>query len=149
MNRSDAETVLIRRLGTLFSAVGLNGTAIGNNPDLNDCLYNALTYLGYLVADVTNIADSEIQAVETDDQPAFLILAEIRGLETAVNAAEALVDISVGARRESLGQIASRLQTMLDAKRKGFSEQFGYLFGKSLEAGTIDLDTAEDGTNVY
>ncbi len=111
MNRADAEAVLIRRCGAVLMAVGLDGTTVtGANADLNDPLWFSLQRLGYGIISISLVADADVEAVALDDQAPFLDIAELRTLDTALNAATGLVDITVGPRRESLSQLAARLE---------------------------------------
>ena len=150
MNRTDAEKVLIRRCGTALTAVGLDGaTATGANPDLNDPIWFALDRLGYGVVSISAVADPDIEAVSTEDYAPFLDLAELRTLETTLNAATSLVDITVGPRRESLGQLSERLEKLIAAKRAVIYREYGDLFGAGQEGGTFSVGFQEDGKNVY
>ena len=150
MNRADAEKVLIRRCGTALTAVSLDGiTATGANPDLNDPIWFALDKLGYGVVSISAVADPDVEAVTTEDYAVFLDLAELRTLETTLNAATSLVDITVGPRRESLGQLSERLEKLISAKRAVVYKEYGDLFGSGLQGGTFSVSFQEDGEGVY
>lgn len=150
MNRANAEAILIRRCGTVLDAAGLDGTTVnGSNADLNDPLWYALDRLSYSVADISEVANADITAVVSDDFAPFLDLAELRALETAQSAATALVDFSVGPRRESLSQFAERLAKTIETKRQQLLKDYGDLFGSGFDGGTFSVASQEDGESIY
>lgn len=145
LTRANAESILIRRVGTLFTAVGLDGTTVaGTNADLNDPLGYALRRLGYAVASAVSVADTDVDDVSAADTDAFLDVAELRALENAHGAALTLVDISVGPRKESLGQMAEGLLQRMEAKRRQVEADYGIGAGE-LESGVLNLDFMEKG----
>lgn len=152
MNRAGVETILVRRCKMALEMVGMDYQTIsGTNTDLNDALWTALNRLGYMVADPTSVTDAEVGAVDVDYHAALLDLAEIRVLETVLNAAVSLVDTSIGPRRESLSQFAQRIESVIEAKRKRAMDDHGALIpsGMGLEAGVFSVASLEDGTNEY
>ena len=63
LTRANTEAILIRRLGGIFEAVGLDGaTADGSNEDLNDPIGWALRQLGK-PPDPTAVSDADVAAV--------------------------------------------------------------------------------------
>lgn len=150
MNRANAEFILIARCGTILDAVGLDGTTVnGSNAALNDPLWHALDRLGYSVANIIAIANADIEAVTKEDYAPFLDIAELRTLETALNAAMSLVDFSIGPRRESLSQLAESLAKTIETKRRQLLKDYGDLFGSGLEGGTFSVLSQEDGEGIY
>lgn len=150
MKRGDAEVILVKRVGAAMTAVSLDGVTIaGTNPDLNDPLFSALKRLGYTVTDITSVSDADLAAVTDDEALMFLDLAELRLLETIVNQATSLVDISVGPRRESLSQLSDSLSKRHAKKEAQIYANYGDLFGMGLEAGSFSVASIEDGTNEY
>jgi hypothetical protein len=150
MNRANAEVILISRCGTALDAASLDGTTInGSNAALNDPLWYALDRLGYSVASISAVVDADIQAITSDDYAPFLDIAELRTLETVLNAATGLVDFSVGPRKESLSQFAERLEKTIQAKRQRVLQEYGDLFGSGFEGGTFSIASQEDGENLY
>lgn len=151
LTRVTLDTILISRAGSLLTTVGKDGsTADGTNPDLVDPIRSALRLLGYSVASVTTVSDSDLAGVSIDDEEALIDLAELKVLELAVYpGATALVDISVGPRRESLSQFSKHISDMIERKVKSVNEVYGSILGESLEAGVISVASIEDGTNVY
>ena len=149
ITRVNAETILIKRCGATLTAVGLDGTTIdGSNTDINDPLWDSLRRLGYTVTNISSVNDADIASVSTDDERAFLDVAELRLLESAYNAAIALVDVSVGPRRESLSQLAANIDKAVTRKREQVQAEHG-LTGNELVAGVYSVASLEDGDNVY
>lgn len=145
LTRAPAETVLLKRVGVLFTAIGLDGTTDdGTNVDLNDPLGYALRRLGYSVATITAVADADLAAVGTDEYDALLDLAELRALESAWSAALTLVDLAVGPRKEALGQLAQGLEKLLARKRAQVEQDHG--LGMTLTGGYLSLDFTEHRT---
>lgn len=144
LTRANVETLLIRRVGALLAAVGLDGATVdGTNPDLNDPLGYALLTLGHSVTDLTAVADADLASVAATSFPSLLDYAELRCLESALSSALVLVDTSVGPRSESLGQMAARLEGRIATKREQVARDYGLTGVGTLEAGVITLDFAE------
>lgn len=150
MNRANAEVVLIKRCGSVLTAVGMDGETVnGSNSDLNDPLWYSLNRLGYGVISISAVTDADIAQVSDENTAPFLDIAELRVLESALNAATGLVDITVGPRRESLSQLSDRLSKTIEAKNARIYREYGDLFGSGLDAGTFSVASQEDGENVY
>lgn len=146
--RASFEGILIRRQGAALAFAGLDGESHdGANEDLNDPLGCALRKLGYSVSDVGNVTDADLAQVQEDQIDAFLDLAELRTLETILQAASTLVDVTTGPRREAFGQFAQRLERQAEKKRERIEREYGWLAGGGLEAGVIGLDFAEHGNS--
>lgn len=149
MNRANVESVLVKRCAAALEMVGMDYTTIsGTNADLNDPIWAALKRLGYTVASTT-VIDADISQIDPGDESALLDVSELRTLETVYNAAVALVDTSIGPRRESLSQFGARLEKLIEAKREQIKQDYGSLYGVGLEAGTFSVSSLEDGSNVY
>lgn len=142
LTRATAETILLKRIGTLFTAVGLDGATIGTNADLDDPLGYALAVLGHSVANLASVTTAEVAAAS--DTAAFLDYAELRALETAYGAALSLVDTTVGPRSEALGQMATRLEARIESKRDQVMRDHGLIGGATLTGGVLTLDFAEE-----
>lgn len=150
ITRAQAEFTLVDRCGTIMTAAGLDGTTVsGSNADLNNPLWFGIKRLGYSVSSLVAVADADLVSIGAADEEAFFDLVELRTLENCLNASIALVDITVGPRRESLSQLASRLQSVCDRKKAQILADYGSLVGASLEASSINLNFQEDGTNEY
>lgn len=146
ITRANAEVLSIRRVGGLFAGVGLDGTTEdGTNVDLNGPIGWALRQLGETVADPVLVANVDLANLADSDLDEFLDLVELRCLESAFNAATALVDLAIGPRKESFSQTASRLEARISAKRDQLAADYG-TFGSILESDVIQLNFAEHGT---
>ena len=145
ITRANAEVILIKRIGGLFTDLGLDGTTVdGTNADLNDPIAWALQTLGYGVTDITNVSDTDLSALETSNYNSFFDLAEYRCLQTALSAASYLVTITVGPRSEQLNHIADTLGKMIDRKWKAIQEMYGIGLG-TFTTSTLEMDFARHG----
>ncbi len=144
ITRAEVETILIRRCGSLLTAADLDGTTLnGTNVDLNDPIGAALRQMGYTVASLTAVADSDLQPVATDDIDQLLDIAELRTLENIEGNLDE-VDITVGPRSESLNQLSTRVTKKIDTKRSAIEKTYGLGLG-TLSAGVVSLDFMEKG----
>jgi len=143
------ETVLIRRVGALFTAVGLDGTTIdGNNPDLVDPVGASIRNLGGSVTTITNVVDADLAGIVETDYDELLDVAELRALQSAHSAATTLINTAIGPRKEELSSIANSLAKLIEQKQKQTEELYGYGL-RPLESGLLELDFAEhDQDNV-
>lgn len=138
LSRAQAESILIRRGGTLLTAASLDGTTVsGSNADLNDPLASALRQCGLTVANIASVADSDISALADTDIDKLLDLAELRVLESCLGNLD-LVDVTAGPIKESLGQLGSRLEAAITRKGRAVEKKYGIGLG-TLSSGLIDL----------
>lgn len=138
LTRASVESVLIRRTGTLLTAASLDGTTIsGSNADLNDPIASALRQCGLTVANIGNVADSDLAALADSDIDKLLDLAELRVLESCLGNLD-LVDVKAGPIEEKLGQVGARLEAAITRKRTAITRTYGIGLG-TLSAGLIDL----------
>lgn len=124
LTRRAVESILLRRIGKTFDAVGLDGQTVGGNSDLSDPIAWAIRQLGGSVADPVDVSDADVATAEGEGVDALLDYAELRALQTAVQACD-LVDISVGPRRESLGQLRDGINTAIARKAKDIEAAYG------------------------
>jgi len=137
------ETILIRRVGTLFTAVGLDGTTVdGDNADLVDPIGTSIRNLGGTVTTITDIVDADLAGITEDDYDELLDVAELRALQSAHSAATTLIDTKLGPRDEKLSSVATTLAKLIDQKQKQTEELYGYGL-RELESGLLQLDFAE------
>lgn len=125
LTRAQCEVELLSRCGKLLSAASLDGvTANGSNPDLNSPLGYALRQCGGSVADPSQVADSDLSALAASAYDKFFDLAEYRTLENIAGNLD-LVDISEGPHRESLGQLAERVEKRLTRMQEKLQKTYG------------------------
>jgi len=143
-----AETILIRRVGILMTAIGLDGTTItGNNPDLVDPMGYAIRYLGGTVTTITDIVDADLAVVTSALENEFFDIAEWRVL-LSVQGNYVLVDTKIGPRDEKWGSLADNIDKLVARKEKQIKDTYG-LGLQPLQADVISLDFAEhDITNI-
>ncbi len=138
LTRAQVESLLVQRLKTLLTAAGLSTSKDGTNEDLNDAVGYAARQLGGTVADVTNVTSSELSFVGADDYDKFLDIAELRALETIVNALDD-VNVKAGPLSTNQSEYAERAQKQLDKKRDVVMTMYG-IGSAQIEAGVITLD---------
>lgn len=124
LTRAQCETELISRCGKLLTAASLDGvTANGSNPDLNSPLGYAIRICGGTVTDPSNVADSDLSTLSSVFDK-LSDLAEYRTLENISGNLD-LVDISEGPHRESLGQLAERVEKRLARLQEKLQKTYG------------------------
>lgn len=125
LTRTQFETILVSRCGKLLTAADLDGvTSNGSNPDLNDPLGYAIRQCGGSVADPAQVADSDLSALAASAYDKLFDLAEYRTLENIAGNLD-LVDISEGPHRESLGQLAERVEKRLTRLQEKLQKSYG------------------------
>lgn len=146
LTRANVESILVRRIGKLLTAAGLDGTTIsGANQDLSDPIGWAVLQLGGAVTSRVSVADSDVATVAAADEEALLDLSELRALESALTNYDA-TDIKVGDRSESLGQLGGRLEKAIERKRAQVRATYGIGLA-TLSAGVIPLGFQQRGLN--
>ncbi len=124
LTRAQCETELISRCGKLLTAASLDGvTANGSNPDLNSPLGYAVRICGGTVTDPSNVADSDLSTLSSVFDK-LSDLAEYRTLENISGNLD-MVDISEGPHRESLGQLAERVEKRLARLQEKLQKTYG------------------------
>ena len=82
LTRANCEAILVARLKLLLEAAGLAVTVTGTNADLNDPICVALREMGESVADISDVADTDLDGVVETDFNELLDRVELRTLET-------------------------------------------------------------------
>jgi hypothetical protein len=142
ITRANVEAILVARCGKLLAAADLDGTTIaGTNASLNDPIGWAARQLGYPVANLTAVSDSDLANVTDDEVDQLLDLAELRTLQNIEGNLDD-VDISANGRDESLGQLVKQVQTRLDRVKAAIEKTYGTGLG-TLSAGVVTLDFME------
>lgn len=120
-----------------MALVGMAITVVGTNASLSGPLAFAMRTMGYALASPVTVADADLSALENSALDEFFDRAELRLLQN-IKGNIVLVDIQVGPRRESLGQLAVTLKDDIDAKAALIASSYGN--ANSLEAGVIGLN---------
>lgn len=126
ITRIEVEQVLARRLGGFLAEADMDALQDGVNPWLTDPLRWALAALGYTVASITAVTDSDLAGVETAHTEALLDLTELRTLE-AVQTNLTSVDVTAGPLSERRSQLADRIGEMVTERRKVYGNRYAGL----------------------
>ena len=110
----------------------------GVNPWLTDPLRWSLTALGYTVASVTAVTDSDLSGVETAHTEALLDLTELRTLE-AVQTNLTSVDVTAGPLGERSSQLPDRIGEMSAARRTVSGTRYASLLVAPLSGDALRL----------
>ena len=137
------ETILIRRVGVLLTAVGLDGTSIdGDNDDLVDPVVASIRNLGGSVTTITDVVDADLASIGESDYDELFDVAELRALQSAHSAATTLIDTKIGPRDEKLSNMANTLAKRIEQAQEQVEDLYGYGL-RPLESGLLELDFAE------
>ncbi len=143
ITRANVESLLIRRVGALFTELSLDGTTVsGANPDLNDPIGYAVRQCGGTVTSPTAVADADLAGIAEEDTDKLLDFAELRALKTALTVARRLVTHQEGPRREDLSDLAEGLAADITFRQAEIGESYGLGVG-ALEAGVLTLEMME------
>lgn len=139
------ETILIRRVGGLMTAVGLDGTTNdGDNPDLVDPMGYAIRQGGGSVATITDIEDVDLSGFAESEYDQLFDIGELRTLQNCYSIAVTQIDTKIGPRDEKLSSLANSLAKLVEAKEKAVDDK--YAIGLStLTTGAIDLNFQQHG----
>ena len=142
LTRAQVETLIIKRVGLLFTELSLDGTTVdGTNADLNDPIVNALWLFDETVSNPALVADADIDDIAADEYREFVDTVEVRCLETALQALTA-VNITVGPRSEAYDQLGQRIEKAIERKRAYMAKEYGTSV-PTPSAGYISLHIAE------
>ena len=148
ITRAQCEYILINRLGPILTTAGMDGTTdTGDNASLNDPIGYAIRKLGYTVAEVTSVADTDLVAIPEADIDALLDIAELRCLENCMGSLT-LVDITVGERTERFSQLHTYVTARFAALKSKVNSQYGQYTDVSVDTGSIALDFADHNEDV-
>lgn len=138
LTRSQFESVLVKRAGALMSEAGMETNMDGTNADLSDPMGYAVRQLGYTLADITTPATGDLTQVLDSEVDQLFDVAELRLLESILQG-YTLVDITMGPRKESLGQLRDSLEKTVTRKRALVSALYG-TGGGTLSGGSLNLN---------
>lgn len=143
---TQVETLLLKRAHGRMTDAGMNGTLVPNNPDLVDPIVFALLCIDIVPANPTALTDTDVSGVADTDLSKLLDLAEMRLLENIVGNL-ALVDITVGPRKEALNQLVDQAEKAIARLSSRIASMYGFGVG-SLDSGVISLDFMTKGDDV-
>jgi|GEM_PF-2298791 len=150
LTRANIEAVLVRRCGKLLTAAALDGTTVnGTNADLNDPIGSALRALGYTVASIVAVADSDLSTVGAGHIDQLLDLAELRTLES-IQGNNDQVDVRSDDTEKRWAALGTRLEAAIARKRDQIVARYGEVrqaiapFAGGISVGgkeTVEADT--------
>ena len=143
---TQVETLLLKRAAGRMQDAGMDFSTVPNNVDLVDPIVFALLCIDIIPADPTTLTDSDVSGVADTDLSKLLDLAEMRLLENIVGNL-ALVDITVGPRKEALNQLVDQAEKAIARLSNRIASMYGFGVG-SLNAGTVSLDFVSKGDDV-
>ena len=146
VTRANVEAVLVKRCGQLMQAASMDGiSCAGANLDMNDPIGGALRRLGYVVASMAAVTDTDVAQVSDVKLDALLDLAEVRVLENVISH---LDDATVYSGMSGSSRMASRvrqIQAMVDRKRSYVEREHKLGLGQ-LEVGVVQFDFVQQAT---
>jgi len=137
MNRANVEGVLVRRASRKMLLAGFAITTSGINADLDDPIATALRKMG--ISPSIPVVDGDFDDLADNQQDEFLARAELRLLENILGSLD-VADLTVGPRRESLGQIADQVSKAIERLQSRIEREFGV---GTLVAGNILLNFSQ------
>jgi hypothetical protein len=140
------ETLLLKRAAGRMQSAGMDYQTYPGNASLVEPLIFALLCMDLVPASMTALSDADFIGVADTDLPKLLDLAELRLLENVAGNL-ALVDVSVGPRKENLSQLLDQTEKAIARLSSKVQRLYGLGVG-SLEAGTVSLDFASKGDDI-
>jgi hypothetical protein len=134
--RAHAEASIVGRLRGKMALVGFATTTDGSNADLDDPIAVTLRKMGKTAS--SPVSDGDLSGLSDIEIDEFIDRAELRTLESIAGNID-LTDISVGPRRESLGQLATQVETAIARLQRSIQTEFGAGL-TTLKAGSLTLD---------
>ncbi len=143
--RAQAETELVHRASKKMALVGFSVTTAGTNTDLDSPLAAALRKMGLSMAGDT-VADGDLAAITSQQYDEFLDRAELRLMQN-IYANIDFASITVGPRKEELGQLADQVKEAITELAGRIQAEYG-VGASTLYSGSITHDfaaKADDG----
>lgn len=127
ITRVQLDTIIIRRIGSLLTECNMDGeTSDGTNVDLVEPLRWSLKQSGYDVANILDVADSDLEEISDSLLDQILDLFELRCLESASTKFTS-VDEVAGPRERKYSQLGRRLKDLIDDKTKLIESEYGII----------------------
>lgn len=140
MKRSEVESTILRRIGTLISGLGLDTQPGGASDLIEEALWRALAELDLPPAAPLVVSDADLAAVPASRLAALLDLTELGVLEACAAAAAVLVDTQAGERRDSFSQMRTAIEGLIARKQVAIERRYPDLTSRrTLRPGRIDL----------
>jgi hypothetical protein len=139
LTRANVELILVARVGTLLTAVGLDGTTVdGTNTDLNDPIGYGIRQTGGTVDSAVLVDDTDVARIGESDYDELLDKSEYRTL-LSIQGNFVLIDTKIGPRDEKWSSLGNNLDKLIAAKKKMIDSM--YLISEwSLAADIVEFD---------
>ena len=111
MNRTQLETVIARRCGSMLTAAGMLITPQSHSDDLSDPIGWALRTLGVTPSDPTSPSDTEVASIASALTDKLLDYTELRALQNASSEGQS---ISHDQLRKAIEQAAERKRVSIE-----------------------------------
>lgn len=140
ITRAQLETILIRRVGAWLTLVGRDGTTdTGSNDDLTDPIAVALVRAGYSVASIAAVTNDDLASVPIADAPRLVDLAELRALETIVQAYTSVNTSGLGYSKAA-SDLGARIESRIAVARAAIEQQYGIGSARAFAVGLTRSD---------
>jgi hypothetical protein len=148
--QADVIGILLRRVGSVMTEVGLDGdTEGGANRSLDSAMVRAYTEMGRTPAAIDEVSDDELGALSVPVVLELVDRSEVHLLAEMATQARRLVDITVGDRSEKLSQLADGLERDAAQRRADIAVRYGSPannVGLSFTAGRVTHSFAPEET---
>ena len=141
LTRVQVDQILRERAGPLLEAAGLAIAPAASYCDFDDFISMALFDMGYTVASILVVVDSDLAQVPAGSYSEFLLLTEYHMLENIMGNLDD-VDITQGPRSEKFSQLATQVERKIARIERKLEKTYGYGMATP-DAGYITLTIAE------
>ena len=126
ITRANTEFLLVARAGPLLTAAGMDGSTVdGTNASLNDPIGRAVRDLGYTVASIVLVSNTDVAQITEAQYDEFLDVATLHTLEAILGNLDD-VDITVAPRTEKLSQLAAQIERKIKRLRRYLEQDYDY-----------------------
>lgn len=126
MNRTQLETVIARRCGSMLTAAGMLITPQSHSDDLSDPIGWALRTLGVTPSDPTSPSDTEVASIASALTDKLLDYTELRALQNAATRYVAVDESSEG-QSISHDQLRKAIEQAAERKRVSIEQTYGVI----------------------
>lgn len=126
MNRTQLETVIARRCGSMLTAAGMLITPQSHSDDLSDPIGWALRTLGVTPSDPTSPSDTEVASIASALTDKLLDYTELRALQNAATRYVAVDESSEG-QSISHDQLRKAIENAAERKRIMIEQSYGVI----------------------
>lgn len=143
LTRPAAEVAVIAGCGGILARAKLDGATVdGTNASLTDPLRRGLASLGYGVATLGAVTNTDLLPVDSDSFDQFRDVAILSALEDALGNLAQPDQMADTDNQQWLGKLRDSIEASVARKRKQVERQHGYGLA-GLSSGVLDLGFAE------